>query len=518
MAIKKQLGIYFGAQTLSVVETNNQVPEKFVTASHGMFNKPEGMPAQPLPDDITLTAIIQKTLREQKITTTEVNLALPTKDVLFRSFVIPWMQPSEVKGVVEFEARKYIPFKLDELVYTYHAHTFTEDKTKKIRILFTATKKDIFDRYVGVLEQSGLTAAFIEPAAMSLVRALTLRNQIPSNQNIAIVQATEKEGRIIIVSDGIPQFIREFQLLPSGTQIAQVDPEVLDIRFFNEIRNSLSYYFRQHERQKIDGIIALTVDESSRAMGNLGKELGIATVSLNANSVLGTSSVVDIDILYAFGTGLKGTVPLPATFDLLPRTSSPFQFSRENIDTRALSKIAAGCLIFLVLAFVFSTRITAQYAQKIKTLEGQQGPHQDLLIEDIQQKNDEALKKLKAYQDVPQTTMSAKFLDLIPRLLPEGTWLTELEIKHSDVILSQEGTIADKKVAVSEKIAQPTIEMTGYVFQENVGHQIRLINTFVADLKTEREFSSFFKSIDLLSAQTHTVDGHVVTSFRIVCK
>lgn len=300
--------------------------------------------------------------------------------------------------------------------------------------------------------------------------------------------------------------------------MAQVDPELLDIRLFNEIRNSLSYYLRQHDRQKIDGIIALTVDESSRAMGNLGKELGIAAVSLNANSVLGTSSVVDIDILYAFGIGLKGAVPLSASFNLLRKPGSPFQFSRENINTRTFSKVAVACFLFLILTFFLSNRLTAEYAKRIRTLNEQQGPYRDLAVENIEKNNTDVLAKLAAYHNVPRESMVARFLDLIPRLLPEGTWLTQLEIRHSDEILPKGETGAGLKTGVPQTMARPTIELTGYVFQEDVGRQIRLINAFVADLKSEKTFSILFDSIDLLSAQTQTVDGHLVTAFKIMCR
>ena len=67
---------------------------------------------QDIPEGLKLTALIQKALQEHKITTKNINLALPAKDLIFRSFTIPWMQAHEVNNVVEFEAIKYIPIKL----------------------------------------------------------------------------------------------------------------------------------------------------------------------------------------------------------------------------------------------------------------------------------------------------------------------------------------------------------------------------------------------------------------------
>lgn len=516
MSGKKQLGIFFGKKALSIVETNNQVPERFVSASHGMFEREPGT-GQDLPDDVALTAIIQKSLREQKISSTEINLSLPTRDVIFRSFVIPWMQPSELRGVVEFEARKYIPFKLEELSYTHHAVTFEDKGNRKLRILFAAVRNDILEKYVQILTQAGLDVIFSEPAPMSLIRALMFRNQIPPNQRVAIVQANEREGRIIIVNEGLPHFIREFQFLPSTTPTSDIEPGVLNMRLFNEIRNSLSYYSRQYDQERIDGIITLSVDDSKDQFENLGKEMGIPTVSLSSNSILGTSSVVDIDLLNGFGIGLRSTVSLPADFNLSAKPLKGFHFSPESIDVRSLIKTALVGVFIIALTFILASGAAKEQKRKIALLEEKQQQFQGLTLQDIEQKNKEIMEKLVSYKKIPSQSSAAHFLSAIPNVLPQGTWLETLQITYSDDTFPKEKSLFQDK---NQPQWQPkaTLNLDGYVYQEDVNQQIRLINALVADLKNNQNFAPFFESIELVSAQTQTLDGYVVTHFRIACK
>ena len=511
MASKKQLGIYFGNRSLSLVETNNQVPEKFVTTPHGLLETEEEEDRN-LPDEVTLAAVIQKSLRDQRIETTAVNLSLPTKDVIFRSFVIPWMQPSEITGVIEFEARKYIPFKLEELSYTYHTITFEENKTKRIRVLFAAIKKEILEAYCNILEQCGLEINLIEPAPISLIRALTLRKQLPPQQKIAITYADEREGRIIIVDDGTPHFVREFSLQPP--EESENTPDMIKNRLFAEIRNSLSYYSRQYADSDIDGIVTLSVEESHELLDNLGHELDIPTISMSAHSILGTSSVVDVELLHAFGAALKGHVPLKSTFDLSSEKHvSPVEAATRQIDIPQLAKTAGVCAGILLASVILSNRLTVSARQSVKQLQAKQGPYESLTTEEIRSREKETREKLSAYRSIRMRSNGSHFLSEIAQSLPKGTWLSDFRVSYEDVEHSE-----DKDKTFARLNSNIFMELNGYAYDKNPNEQIRQINAFVAGLKNIKVLSEAFGSIDLISAQTQTLQDHTVTGFRIVCR
>ncbi len=120
MAEEKQLGIfwdddalYFTATLGTDLEKTFRIPieeESGGTIKDGPLS----------PGGMALISAIQSTLQKEKIPSSVVNLSLPAKEIIFRSFVIPWMQQHELTSVVEFEASKYIPFSLDELSFSFH--------------------------------------------------------------------------------------------------------------------------------------------------------------------------------------------------------------------------------------------------------------------------------------------------------------------------------------------------------------------------------------------------------------
>ena len=170
-----QLGVFWESNSLHFVESSETGLE---TMSHISFQQRSLTPAIEGVSDSWekgLSISIKNALKKQKISTTTVNLSLPINDIIFRSFVIPWMQQREVNNVVEFEVGKYIPFSLGELSYCYYPITFQENEQKQIRIIFVAIKKDALENYVSVLEAASLTVGIIEPSAVSLIRALSFK-------------------------------------------------------------------------------------------------------------------------------------------------------------------------------------------------------------------------------------------------------------------------------------------------------------------------------------------------------
>ena len=179
MADKKKLGMYWGSDALFFVETQETAPTKIFQI---LFEEAVKETLRDSPSSISgmkLGSDIQKILRKQGLLDSSVNLSLPAKDIIFRSFVIPWMDEHEIKSVVEFEASKYIPFSLERLSFSFHPISFTENNAKRLRIIFVAIKSDTLLSYIRTLEGASLDINSIEPAPSSLIRALSLKLERP---------------------------------------------------------------------------------------------------------------------------------------------------------------------------------------------------------------------------------------------------------------------------------------------------------------------------------------------------
>jgi len=226
MSSGKKLGLYWGSGAFSIVEANQDAPVKtFRIPIHS--DGVDALQPNAQSDDARLAGILKEALRANQVISNTIHLALPSKDIVIRSFVIPFLKPHEIKGVVEFEIKKYIPFNLKELAYSFHASSIVEDKIKRLRIHFVAIRKEILEHYSSILKQAGLNVVLSEPAPMCLTRALIAKKFIKPEQKVAIIQTDFTDSRIIIFDNGVVQFVRDFQLYNPGMNTPSPEPELL---------------------------------------------------------------------------------------------------------------------------------------------------------------------------------------------------------------------------------------------------------------------------------------------------
>src|SRR5262245_13770654 len=125
-AKKKKLGVFWDGNTLYFVDTDQAIPRRMAATPFTQDSLQKALNNTLSPEGTKTIAFIQEILRRNKISNNMISLALPSREIIFRSFIVPWMQSKEIKGVVEFEATKYIPFVLKELAYSYHAMNVTK--------------------------------------------------------------------------------------------------------------------------------------------------------------------------------------------------------------------------------------------------------------------------------------------------------------------------------------------------------------------------------------------------------
>jgi len=498
----KQLGASWENDSLYFVESSTTNPEKMFT-----------IPFQPRSQTSTkkdtldvweseLVEKIKNTFKEQKVHSSTVNLSLPTSDIIFRSFVIPWMQHHEVKNVVEFEICKYIPFSLEELSYSYHPITIQGDGTRQIRIIFVAIKNNALASYVKVLEAASLNVDVIEPSALSLIRTLSFKKLVPEDQTIALIEKGSV-GKIIVSDKNTPQFVREFHLSTETTEQDSNDQESIARNLTKEVRISLDYFNRQNEQSKVEKIFFLSSSEGDDLPKNLEDHLGIPVTIIENSSILGDASPPGVGALNAYGASIIPFVSSLASFNLSknkPETSEVSASSKKIGNRQLLRLTALVCMPFIIGSIFIPMLRIREVKKEIAILNKKLGSFQDADVSFIVQKEELLKGKLENLQQTRTKSDAALFLLFIPDLLPDGTWLKTLDISYYE--------------------ANPTLVTTidGYAFSTNKGEQFRLVNTLLRNFKNSTEFSKFFQNIELEITRTQKLGEHDVTYFKIVCK
>ncbi len=511
MAGKKKLGIFWDSNAFHFVEIDSGNPKKIFVVPFGP--DPARLAAGESLDNAKLITLIQKAIQDQRIIDTSVNLSLPSKDIIFRSFVIPYMSSSDVKNVVEFEASKYVPFSLSELVFTYYPFATLENKKRLIRILLVAIRKDKLEGYINILERAGLKVEQIEPSSMSVVRALMSRKQLPNNKIIAIVEVNYHDGKIIIVDKNVPQFVREFQLYPFTEDTAAFPMDILKARLFNEIKISFDYFSRQYFQKKVEKIITLSKDDTRKLMDGFSDDFGIPVTLIDTTEILKVTTSDEVGLMNAYGVCLRASIAANINFDIRLQAPQPIvpelPHEAKGPDYKSLAITALMCLGLVYLVFTFSNNLVNSHHQKITAFKAQLGPQASLPFATIEQKTQSLNNKLSGYKNIPPKSEIALFLKILPTLFPDGTWIKDLDIYYTETIVNN---------PTAQRVSRLNINFNGYAYSMDISQQFELVNNLLLNLKNNKEFSKAFDKIDLTAVQKQGLQDYTVTVFSIICK
>jgi Tfp pilus assembly PilM family ATPase len=151
MASSKKIGLYCGEEKLTLVELEKNTSLQVVSASMGAKTDSNLPFSSNLTEEIQITALLGKILQDYKIKGVDFCVSLPMKDIILRSFVIPRVNANEIQNVIKFEAKKYMPFDIQELSFVFHAVPFTENQVRHYQIIFMRCAKRCWSAMRGFL-------------------------------------------------------------------------------------------------------------------------------------------------------------------------------------------------------------------------------------------------------------------------------------------------------------------------------------------------------------------------------
>ncbi len=494
---KKQVGVFWGESSLTFVLTTND--GKVTTSFEVNLDK-----ENPL-DSNSLSKTIGDTLNHLNISGLSANLSIPIKDIILRSFTIPWVRAKEIQSIIEFEASKYIPFDLQELNYSFHSTTIKENSSRFLRIIFIAVKKNTLEKYLSILLNAGLKVNVAEPSPSSLIRLLNFKETLSLQKCIAILIKNKNASQIIIINNGIPQFVRDFQ---TSTQENDTSSQTLEqgasTKFMNEVRISIDFFRRQEINIETEEILILSPNPEKIIKERFEKDLKTPTTVLNSNDIIQSENFEINGGLNAFGTSLYNYVKNDVNLNFLASTKKTVTFSPE-LKKILLSKFVIAtfllCIIALFSTYTILNRPYIQATSRINKLKLEIGSKETLgqkTLEDHQEETTEKLKKIKLIQTETQTTF---FLAALSSLRPKGIWINNIKISFRK---NQDFT--------------PIIKISGNGYLKNINEQNKLANKFLKSLKSDKEFSENFSKIELDSIKSKTVDKYNVVAFRLTCE
>lgn len=224
---------------------------------------------------------LKTVLKQSRVSTTKAVAALPSFTVFSSIISLPMMSRKELNSAVRWEAKKFVPMPIDELVLDWKLLKDSPNTKgapaqaqapKNLRVLITAAPKSLVRRYIEIFKAAGLQITNLETEALALERSLIGTDPAP----VMIVDIGAMATDIAVVVDGIPlinrsidvggntmtksiaqslnidhdraeQFKRDFGLSTGGSSVSQI-PKTIEFvisSIINEIRFVLNLYRNQ---------------------------------------------------------------------------------------------------------------------------------------------------------------------------------------------------------------------------------------------------------------------------------
>lgn len=518
-------GIYFSSKGISIVQQSSGKIKNQMTLPYPPLGE---QTAQVLSSDIfdvfknkdvELTAFLQKAIRDSKIDTSDIVVALPPKDLIVRFFEMPNIPRSELLAGINFEMKKYIPFKIEELAYDFQYHI--KQKANIIEVVLCGIKQEPLDRYINLFRQLELKVAAFEPGLFSLFRLLILKNKISNKHSYVILEFDREDANILIVDKGFTYFTRDIKLI-SGAAAAgsPEDFEAILFRLVNELRVSIDYYRRQFLKKDVDEMIVIANKSFSGFCDHFSKELGLKANFIPLNDVLKIKDVAEdmlADLSKAFGASLKALRPSLVTLNLgklkekaektalsLAGISSAqiqqgvFDFFKETRIALIQGSIIGVFVIIIAYGLGFSKLFPLEREFASATVK------QPPLLPGVDVATLDSVKTSEAtfsqkQRDLKGLLDSSRFfykkLAILPKLMPESVWLNSLMYNReiNSLMLGCSSYASEEKER-----------------SDNMDH-------FILNLKKSPDFVNDYPSIELKSYRETNQEGIYYLQFDVSC-
>ncbi|MBU3922949.1 type IV pilus assembly protein PilM [Patescibacteria group bacterium] len=201
--------------------------------------------------EVVTREMIRILIEKAKVSTKDVIMAIP----VFSSFVsiieLPEMAEKELAQAIEFEARKYVPIPLSEVILDWkiiesgtiknnsHLPSFNGK-----RILLIAVPKEVVNKYLKIAEDLKLKIKALELESFSLARSLIIDNKI----SVCILDIGARATSFTIVDKGIIQMSHSLDV--AGAEMTKILAISLNIGSKRAEEFKLAYGFENTEEKK----------------------------------------------------------------------------------------------------------------------------------------------------------------------------------------------------------------------------------------------------------------------------
>ena len=223
---------------------------------------------------------IKEILRHANFRTKKCVTAVSGRSVIVRYVTMAQMPEEDLRQAIKFEADKYIPFEVDEVVMDTQIleDSASDGAQPEMKVLLVAVRKSLIEEHLALLQEAGLQSQIIDVDAFALGNAFELRaraqGSLSPEKVVALIDIGANKTNINILKGAVSYFTREVYLAGNdfteavsrkfnldtaeaerlkcepGEQAGEVEEAILPTLddLGNEIQLSFDYFENQFDR------------------------------------------------------------------------------------------------------------------------------------------------------------------------------------------------------------------------------------------------------------------------------
>ncbi|MFQ5952368.1 MAG: type IV pilus assembly protein PilM [Candidatus Omnitrophota bacterium] len=209
--IQETVGLDIGSYSIKVVSLKKENEVSILTG----YNV-KNIPLDAKSSDTE--RLIREALEEIDLHPTEVNLGISGPNVIVRFVDLPKMNKDQLSSALSFEAEKYIPFNINEVVMDF---IILGDAAEagQMRVLIAAAKRELIDSRVSLLDNLGIGVDVMDIDSFSNFNAFVASNPDIEEKGNAFLEFGHSESNVLISIGKDPCFMRQIQI--GGRDIAK---------------------------------------------------------------------------------------------------------------------------------------------------------------------------------------------------------------------------------------------------------------------------------------------------------
>ncbi len=522
---RKVTGLYIAPNTIDLVILKKTLkgPRLIKFAQVPIYPKKEGVDEEIIPaikssdeqgvdskktrektrDDYIVEAI-KRLFKENKLKPCNVITAIPSEEAMVRYFQMPRIPKQEWHSAINFEAKRYIPFRIEDVASDYQV---IQSKTspRNMDVVFTAVKENNIGHLINLLEKAGLRPVIIEPTPFSFMRAFNAAEQISRKINTAIVNINERAANITILRRGIPYIIRDIPLERDNPEDPSIEP--MFERLLAEIKLSFDFYEKQFPSEVIDKIIIYSHVPLENWHELVGKELQIPVeVGDPLRGIRVKKGVVPPGLAIAFGLALRGISE--SFIDINLYKERMLVYKRKELFLRTIFLEASVAIFVLIILKILCIKAISPLRDELDRTLSERPKIEVGIKGEKMAELERAKNKISSEKDLMENIISHRTyftsrLKELARLTPSNIWLTELSFEERE----------DKK-DISRVIRR--FDIKGYCLISRGGAGAGTVNNFLMDLKENDDIKKGLSKANIISVKKTEIENEEVAGFEIL--